>query len=121
VNEVYHLEFALAGLKNTTERLQAVAGTDAHVKAVKVLLHQSTPEWQEWCSKHVSRLPDLQSHIAALEQQRHASSAVDRWVKGNHLRYLQRPLHYLGKDMIDMMAPGGPLPHQHATGNAPCG
>jgi hypothetical protein len=94
----------------------ADADTDVNVKAVKVLLHQSTPEWQDWHQKHVSRLPELQAHIAALEQQQRTSSAVDRWVKGNRLRYLQRPLHHLGKDMIDALAPGGPLPEQHASG-----
>ena len=28
---------------------------------------------------------------------------------------VQRPLHHLGKDMIDLLRPGGPLPEQHAT------
>lgn len=92
------------------------ADTDSNVRAIKVLLHESTPEWKDWREKHVQHLPELQAHAVALEQRRTGSSAAERWVSGNHLRYIQRPLHYLGRDMIDALKPGGPLPEQHASG-----
>lgn len=80
-----------------------------------MLLHQSTPEWQDWRSKHVQSLPALQAHALALEERRAGSSAAERWISGNHLRYVQRPLHHLGKDMIDSLPAGGALPDHHAA------
>ena len=57
----------------------------------------------------------MQARAQELEQRRSATSAADRWVAANHLRYLQRPLHHLGKDMLAALKPGGPLPDQHAA------
>jgi hypothetical protein len=93
----------------------AHADTDPSVRAIKVLLNRSTPEWRDWREAHVQALPDLQAHAVDLERKRAGASAAERWVSGNHLRYVQRPLHYLGKDMLDALKPGGPLPEQHAA------
>jgi hypothetical protein len=85
------------------------------VRSIKVLLHQNTPKWAEWRQQHVQALPQLQSLVLDLEQSRLTGSAAERWISGNHLRYIQRPLHHLGKDMIDGLRAGGPLPEHHAS------
>lgn len=65
------------------------ADSDARVAGVKVLLHQTTPEWMDWREKHVQSLPDMQAHAIMLEQKRRDAGAAEGWIQANYLRYLQ--------------------------------
>ena len=55
------LDLALVELSRL---LLVLADTDPAVRAVKVLLHASTPEWRDWRERHVQALPELQVRAA---------------------------------------------------------